>query len=161
MTTTVFVNGSTLTDADWFNDTDRLVYAIFGDAPSGGPINVSTTGGIQFTVSSAPAASRRIVVAGSSTNPILDVTAGNLVVNPAVNASSDVWARNMTATPAGGTANTGFLLGSAGIVISWCSGAPTFSAAQGSLCIRADGGASTRLYVNTNGSTGWTPFISS
>jgi hypothetical protein len=37
------------------------------------------------------------------------------------------------------------------------SGAPTLSAAQGSLYLRTDGSsASTRLYVNTNGSTGWT-----
>jgi len=31
LSSTVFVNGITLTDADWFNDTDRVVYTIFGD----------------------------------------------------------------------------------------------------------------------------------
>ena len=31
MTDTVFVNGTTLTDADWFNDVNRLHYTIFGD----------------------------------------------------------------------------------------------------------------------------------
>lgn len=31
MASTTFVNGSTLTDEDWFNDVDRLVYDIFGD----------------------------------------------------------------------------------------------------------------------------------
>lgn len=37
------------------------------------------------------------------------------------------------------------------------SGAPTVSAAQGSLYLRTDGSStSTRLYVNTNGSTTWT-----
>ena len=37
------------------------------------------------------------------------------------------------------------------------TGAPTFTAPQGSLYIRVDGSStSTRLYVNTNGSTTWT-----
>jgi hypothetical protein len=37
------------------------------------------------------------------------------------------------------------------------TGAPTFTAAQGSLYLRIDGSStSTRLYVNTNGSTTWT-----
>lgn len=31
MTTTVFVNGATLTDADWFNDLNRLHYIILND----------------------------------------------------------------------------------------------------------------------------------
>lgn len=31
MTTTTFVNATTLTDADWFNDLDRLHYDIFSD----------------------------------------------------------------------------------------------------------------------------------
>lgn len=34
MTTTTFTNGVTLTDADWFNDVDFLVYDIFQDAAS-------------------------------------------------------------------------------------------------------------------------------
>jgi hypothetical protein len=37
------------------------------------------------------------------------------------------------------------------------SGAPTISAAQGSLYLRTDGSStSTRMYINTNGSTTWT-----
>ena len=37
------------------------------------------------------------------------------------------------------------------------SGAPTLSAAQGSLYLRTDGSStSTRMYVNTNGTTTWT-----
>lgn len=37
------------------------------------------------------------------------------------------------------------------------TGAPTFSAAQGSMYIRIDGGVNTRVYINTTGSTTWTP----
>jgi hypothetical protein len=35
---TTFVNGSTLTDQDWFNDVNRLHYTIFGDPASTGPL---------------------------------------------------------------------------------------------------------------------------
>ncbi len=35
MTDTVFVNGTTLTDSDWFNDVNRLHYTIFGDPATG------------------------------------------------------------------------------------------------------------------------------
>ena len=38
------------------------------------------------------------------------------------------------------------------------SGAPTVTAPQGSLYLRSDGSStSTRLYINTTGSTTWTP----
>jgi hypothetical protein len=41
------------------------------------------------------------------------------------------------------------------------SGAPTLSAAQGSLYLRTDGSStSTRAYINTNGTTGWTNLTS-
>lgn len=46
-----------------------------------------------------------------------------------------------------------------GALISTGSGAPSFTAAKGSLYVRTDTGASTtatRLYVNTTGSTVWT-----
>ena len=63
-----------------------------------------------------------------------------------------------TAVPAGGTAGTGYKFSStANLGIFFGSGAPTLSAAQGSLYLRTDGSStSTRLYVNTNGTTGWT-----
>ena len=41
------------------------------------------------------------------------------------------------------------------------TGAPSFTATQGSLYLRTDGSStSTRLYVNTTGSTTWTNFTS-
>lgn len=41
-----------------------------------------------------------------------------------------------------------------------CVGAPTFSAGKGSLALRTDGSTTNdRMYVNTNGSTGWTAVI--
>jgi hypothetical protein len=63
-------------------------------------------------------------------------------------------------TPAGGSTDARLLFGSTtGFGIYIGSGAPTVSAAQGSLYLRSDGSsASTRLYGNTNGSTTWTNF---
>lgn len=64
----------------------------------------------------------------------------------------------VTATPAGGSTSARLLLGTtAGFGIYYGSGAPTVSAAQGSLYLRSDGSStSTRMYVNTNGATTWT-----
>ncbi len=66
------------------------------------------------------------------------------------------------ATPAGGSSSAELIFGTtAGFGIYFGSGAPTVSAAQGSLYLRSDGSTTaTRLYVNTNGSTGWTNFTS-
>jgi len=63
-----------------------------------------------------------------------------------------------TATPAGGSTTAKLIFGTtAGFGIYYGSGAPTVSAAQGSIYLRSDGSStSTRLYVNTNGSTTWT-----
>ena len=54
----------------------------------------------------------------------------------------------MAAFLASSTANFGIYVG---------AGAPSISAAQGSLYLRTNGtGAADRAYINTNGSTGWT-----
>lgn len=73
-----------------------------------------------------------------------------------VSATGNVTADSGTAPTAGGMA--AFLMSStAGLGIYVGSGAPTISAAQGSIYLRTDGSStSTRLYVNTNGSTTWT-----
>lgn len=66
---------------------------------------------------------------------------------------------NSTAT-SGGVATAGVTLGTSGansVGIYFGSGAPTISAPQGSLYLRTDGSSTTtRAYINTNGSTGWT-----
>lgn len=66
-----------------------------------------------------------------------------------------------TAIPAGGTAGSGVMFSSTtNFGIFFGSGAPTLSAAQGSLYLRSDGSSSsTRMYVNSNGTTGWVAVI--
>jgi hypothetical protein len=76
--------------------------------------------------------------------------------------AASIKARSGTAIPAGGTAGAGVLVSSAtNFGIFFGSGAPSLSAAQGSLYLRSDGsGIANRLYVNTDGGTTWTTFAS-
>lgn len=73
-------------------------------------------------------------------------------------AGVSVTAASGTAIPAGGTAGTGFKFSStSNFGVFFGSGAPSLAAAQGSLYLRSDGSStSTRLYINTDGSTAWT-----
>ena len=66
--------------------------------------------------------------------------------------------QNATAIPAGGTAGAGFMFSStANYGVFFGSGAPSLSAAKGSLYLRSDGtGTTDRAYINTDGSTTWT-----
>lgn len=91
-------------------------------------------------------------VTGAATNYALYSGAG------AVRLGGEVTAAAATATPAGGSTAARLLFGTtAGFGVYYGSGAPSVSAAQGSLYLRSDGSStSTRLYVNTTGSTTWT-----
>ena len=66
-----------------------------------------------------------------------------------------------TAVPTGGSTAVGINASStANLGVFFGSGAPTMSAAQGSLYLRTDGSStSTRAYINTNGTTGWTNIV--
>jgi hypothetical protein len=68
-----------------------------------------------------------------------------------------------TATPAGGSTAARLLFGTtAGFGIYYGSGAPSVSAAKGSLYLRSDGsGTTNRMYVNTDGGTTWTAVTTS
>lgn len=66
-----------------------------------------------------------------------------------------------TAIPAGGTAGTGYKFSStANFGVFFGSGAPSLSAAKGSLYLRSDGTTTNdRAYINTDGATAWQPII--
>lgn len=70
-------------------------------------------------------------------------------------ASGTVTAINATAITAGGSAAV-LATATAGFGVYLGSGAPTITAAKGSLYLRSDGSStSTRLYVNSDGATTW------
>lgn len=74
MADTTFVNGTTLTDADWFNDVNRLHYTILGD-----PADVAA---VKDTLHSAPGAIGDVTpAAGAFTT--LTATGGALVIGAA------------------------------------------------------------------------------
>jgi hypothetical protein len=84
------------------------------------------------------------------------VAVTGVVTAASVSTTGNLTADSGTAPTAGGMLAVQ-ISSTAGLGIYAGSGAPTISAAQGSVYIRTDGSStSTRLYVNTNGSTGWT-----
>jgi len=84
------------------------------------------------------------------------VVSDNGFEGPSLTSTGNITADSATAPVAGGAA--AFLATStAGLGVYFGSGAPTVSAAQGSLYLRTDGSStSTRAYINTNGTTDWT-----
>lgn len=83
-------------------------------------------------------------------------TLGPAMVVDSVAATGNVTADSGTAPVAGG-ALAFAATSTAGLGIYFGSGAPTISAAQGSLYIRTDGTTTNnRAYINTNGATTWT-----
>ena len=98
-----------------------------------------------------------VISVNSSTGAVTTTaTLGTATSVTTVSATGNITADSGTAPTAGGMA--AFLMSStADLGIYVGSGAPTISAAQGSIYLRTDGSStSTRLYVNTNGSTTWT-----
>jgi hypothetical protein len=87
-----------------------------------------------------------------------NITGGNIISGGVMSSAGNSKILSGTAVPAGGTAGAGYLMSStANLGVFFGSGVPTLSAAQGSLYLRTDGSStSTRMYVNTTGSTTWT-----
>lgn len=92
------------------------------------------------------------ISSGSGSNLALNPNTGLVTVAGQVNVAS------ATATPAGGSTAARLVIGTTnGFGIYIGSGAPTVSAAQGSLYLRSDGSStSTRLYVNSSAGSGTT-----
>jgi hypothetical protein len=98
---------------------------------------------------------------GFSTTPTGAINASTrMLIDPdgTVNVYANVKVNQLSAIPTGGSTTQALNFSStANFGIFYGSGAPTLSAAQGSLYLRSDGSStSTRMYVNTNGSTTWT-----
>src|ERR1700677_2609866 len=85
----------------------------------------------------------------------------NNVVRMLIGGSGGVTASPTVAPTAGGSVLCGIQASStASLGIFFGTGAPTFAAAQGSIYSNTTGAAGARLYVNTSGSTTWTPATS-
>jgi len=97
-------------------------------------------------------------IASTTVSASGNITGGNVISSGVVSSSGNIRLLAATAVPAGGTAGAGLLMSSTtNLGVFFGSGAPTLSAAQGSLYLRTDGSTTaTRMYVNTTGSTTWT-----
>ena len=95
---------------------------------------------------------------GTTISVAANISGGNILSGAVISAVGNARILSGTAVPAGGTAGAGYRMSStANFGIFFGSGAPTLSAAQGSLYMRTDGSTtSDRLYVNTDGATAWT-----
>lgn len=109
------------------------------------------------TLASATGSPVAIQAAGDDTNVDLTLAPKGTGV---LRTARPHWILSGTATPAGGTALTGLRIGSANMGVFFGSGAPSLSAAKGSLYLRSDGSTTNdRMYVNTDGGTTWTAVI--
>jgi hypothetical protein len=92
-----------------------------------------------------------------------NITGGNVLSAAVVSAVGAATILSGTVVPAGGTTGAGYKMSSTtNLGIFFGTGAPTLSAAQGSLYLRTDGSSTTtRMYINTNGSTTWTNVVTS
>lgn len=120
------------------------------------PLTVTNNGGA--TVATVPAGGAAFVTC-------LSIATANgswgtrFLIPSAVTWGSSLRLMNTTAVVAGGAA--AFLaFSTAGLGVFMGSGAPTVSAAKGSLYLRTDGsGVNDRAYINTDGGTTWTPLV--
>jgi hypothetical protein len=108
----------------------------------------------------------------SALNVTANVAGGNVLTPGLMSSTGNISGGNLrtvgqvvaasgTAITAGGTQSLGLEFSStADFGIFFGSGVPTISAAKGSLYLRSDGSTTNdRMYVNTNGTTGWTAVI--
>lgn len=121
-------------------------------AAAGGGLALAATGETNINTT--------LDAAGNGTLTLNGTATGNIVLTRATTGLSFsgtgvLTARSATATPAAASAVAALSFGSDGITITWGTGAPSLSAAKGSLYIQTDGSSSsTRLFIN-NGTTNW------
>lgn len=129
--------------------------AVTGAAAAAGVALAAISSGTNENLTLDAKGSGTVTINGTATGAITLARATS--ITGAATATGSVTAGSGTAIAAGGS-TTGLLISSTasyGVFVG--SGAPTISAAQGSLYLRSDGSStSTRAYINTNGATTWT-----
>jgi hypothetical protein len=127
--------------------------------------NVNTAGLITATgnvvggnVNTAGLISATGNITGGNINTGAQVSATGNITGGNIRTAGQVVAASATAIAAGGTQSLGLEFSTtADFGIFFGSGAPTISAAKGSLYLRSDGSTTNnRMYINTNGATTWT-----
>jgi hypothetical protein len=130
--------------------THGLVASLFVVGPDITNAAATTTVAASQYIANAPT--------GGATNYALFVDAGLSRFDGGITSEGGSQLYSGTAVPAGGTAGAGLKFSStSNLGVFFGSGAPTLSAAKGSLYLCTNGSStSTRMYVNTDGGTTWT-----
>ena len=154
----VKTRGSSATDVTLVSNNDTVGTIAF--CPTNG-ITVCTTGLVYAKIAGVTSATSLPTSLGFSTTPTGAIAASTrMLIDPdgTLNVYANVKVNQLSAIPAGGSTTQGLTFSSAtNFGIYYGSGAPTLSAAQGSLYLRSDGTTTNnRMYVNTTGSTTWT-----
>lgn len=129
---------------------------ITGAAAAGGVAVATISSGTDENVTIDAKGTGTLTLQGTATG---NIVAGRTLSGLSATMTGNYDSRSATATPAAASAVAAYTMGSATIGIYWGTGDPNaaLTAAQGSLYIRTDGSStSTRLYINTNGTNGWT-----
>lgn len=158
--TPLAITGTTITANTSFTAANGSSAGLFFNA-SGGTADAQIYEGAGGAFAVKLGTANQLNVTKNDNSSVIDyavTTASTVTVTPAFNTAAETTVRSGTATPAGGSTSARLLFGTtAGFGVYYGSGTPTVSAGQGSIYLRSDGSsASTRLYVNTNGSTTWT-----
>jgi hypothetical protein len=141
------INGGTISNPTL--DVDAVVGYTTSDSGTVYGVTISSTN------ISAPGT---LAVTGATTLSSTLAVTGATTLSSTLSTTGQPTFQSGTAIPSGGDSGDGILLSStASFGVFFGSGAPTLSAAKGSLYLRSDGSStSTRIYVNTSGSTTWT-----
>lgn len=147
--TSATLTSPTITNASITADT----YSGYTTANTGSIYGISVTTG---NISSALTLNSTLTVTGATT------LNGATAINSTLSTTGQPSFQTSLAAPSSGASTAGIKLSStSNFGIFFGTGAPTFSAAQGSIYLNTSGSStSTRLYVNTSGSTTWTSFTS-
>ncbi len=122
---------------------------------SGGGLALAATGETNINTTLDAAGSGTLTLNGTATG---NIVMGRAVTGVSTSVTGLLTSRSGTATPAAASAVAGMCMGSSSICIYWGTGSPNtaLTAAKGSLFIATDGSSSsTRMFVNTDGSTAW------
>lgn len=131
-----------------------LSFSLGSDTVGGSGFSIKNAGGVtteikmfQSTIEIWTNAIKRLVLSSTGNWPFIAATSGNTVT-----------VASASAIPAGGNVTVGVCMTTTANFGVFCgSGAPSMSAAKGSLYLRSDGASNvTRAYINTDGAGTWT-----
>ena len=125
---------------------------------TGSGITANAANAIAISIAPPTGATANYLLAHTTVATFNITGAGAATFGSTVVSASKITAGNLTAITAGGSTTTSLCATStANFGTFFGSGAPTISAAKGSLYLRSDGtGVADRAYINTDGGTTWT-----